>query len=109
MKLIFYEILTQIIVIAGRIREIFEPVMYERRDRICGVDETTYPGHTYKAKDVLVTSIRCCDCGAWHYFWVEKKTFFGMAIRPRDYKYKLRLLGCKATLATKEMRKRITV
>lgn len=108
MKLLLYEILTQVIVIVGRIREIFEPVMYLRGDRICGMDKKTYPENVIEAKGVKVFSVRCCDCGAWHYFWVESDIFFGMAIRPEKYQYRLRILGCRASLATDKMLEKMT-
>ncbi len=110
MKLLFYEILTQIIIFLNRIRGVLKVDTHYRFDRICGFDwkkswikDGNWDRMNKMMSGIPAGQIECCDCGLTHLFWIEDNLFFALPIRPPDYKYKMRFLSYKGTYATKEM------
>ncbi len=76
MKLFIYKVLTQGIIIFGRLREKLGLKKVIRRDR------------TFKNPSDMFFSIDCCDCGLIHFRVVDMG--FEQPIRPEGYNYSWR-------------------
>ena len=77
MKLTLYKVLTQLIIILGRLRGRLDLDMVIRRDR-------TFedPPHLF--------SVVCCDCGLSHFYPKEKGIRLSQPVRPKGYDYSWR-------------------
>ena len=102
MRIIIYEVLTQLIACLAGLRDFFSPQLFIRSDRICGTEHTEH-SEQKEMNGIPFTCIECCDCNLRHYFWLERGVFFGMPLRPEKYRYHLRFLSKPSCLATKEM------
>ena len=98
---VIYSLLTQVIIIIGRIRDNFFDG-YTMPSKICAADYIPHPEQVCM-NGVSFVGGACCDCGAHHYYWVEGDIFFACPIRPKNYNYKPRFFDLPATRATKEM------
>lgn len=80
MRLFLYNVLTQAIIILGRLRSKLDLDMFIRRDR------------TFKDPPHLFSNV-CCDCELTHRFLYRKDGRFQQPIRPRGYDYGWRRLA----------------
>ena len=101
-KLLFYKILTQLIILIGRLRDYLQIKLYFRTDRVCGTELIKEKGQP-QMNGIPYAHISCCDCGLEHFFWIEENICFGMPIRPEEYNYRLRFTAVSPVLATEEM------
>ncbi len=76
MRLFIYKMLTQTIIILGRIREKL------------GLKESILRSRTFKNPSDMFFSISCCDCGLTHMRLAKKG--LEQPIRPKEYDYSWR-------------------
>lgn len=88
MKLLIYSLNTFIIQVLGNINIWLYPLQkrWTRPERLCyGQYEDNNDGYG------KVVHISCCDCGASHHFWKANDGIYGIPVRPKGYKYSVRL------------------
>lgn len=89
MRLLIYNILTQFIIIFGKLREILTDNSIRQRR----IDRTFYCSNNERWT--------CCDCGLEHitkpFDEIKEKSHKFIPIRIKGYKYQLRLFGGKSS------------
>jgi hypothetical protein len=97
LKLLIYEVLTQVIIILGHLREILKISNYLRVDRhICS--RFLMPDGRGQDKS---TRIICCDCRLTHEVYLSElyeNLEFANPIRPKKYNYTLRYFEDKTSI-----------
>ena len=80
MRLFFYRLLTQFIIVLGELRDSFGLDVEVRRDR------------TFRDPPHLFSTV-CCDCGLTHRLFRREDTRYQQPVRPIGYDYSMRMLG----------------